>query len=230
MSLSRFFFVLLSVSLLFLSACSSSEKVDVASLNQEYEQKQDAQDEQMTPTLYKELKANLKKQNLENRQLLIEMSNLRDKMIELEKMQDQPKPLKVNPVTKTPVYDPKTLYKIGYRAIKQKKFNEARNSFNTFLKEYPRHALADNALYWTGESYYAQKQYKRALHYFTRVQVEYPAGNKVPDSILKKGYAYYSLGRADEAKKELIDMLREYPQSSLRPLAEKMLQRVGSLH
>ncbi len=198
-------------------------------LNREYEQQQSSKDEQMTPALYKELKENLKKQNLENRQLLIEMSNLREKMIELEKMQDKPQPVRTDPVTQTPVYDPKTLYKLGYRAVKQKRFSEAREFLNTFLKTYPRHALADNALYWIGESYYAEKKYKTALHYFERVGVEYPSGNKVPDSILKKGFAYYSLGRGERAKKELTTLLQEYPESSLRSLAEKMLLRVEAL-
>ncbi|MCX5717138.1 MAG: hypothetical protein NTW44_02285, partial [Nitrospirae bacterium] len=58
------------------------------------------------------------------------------------------------PEAKTPeINDPLKAYAAAYTAFKDKKYKEAREKFEAFLKAFPKDKLAGNAQFWMAEAY-----------------------------------------------------------------------------
>ncbi len=104
-----------------------------------------------------------------------------------------------------------SLYEKGKSLFDQGQITESRRVFETLHRQYPRHDLADNALYWIGEGYYAQAQWLTSAQAFLRVAKEYPRGNKVPDAMLKMALCYRKLGDDHGADDVLKQLTRLYP-------------------
>ncbi len=119
------------------------------------------------------------------------------------------------------------MYRCGLSLVYARRYYEAIQVFQEFLRYYPQSSLADNALYWTGECYYAQKQYHIALSYFQRILFEYPHGNKVPDAMLKIALSHMSLKQYGEGCRVLNDLIYRYPNSEPARKAYRWLGRCG---
>ncbi len=91
--------------------------------------------------------------------------------------------------------DPQVLDDRGYTLFHQKSYDLAEASFRTFLARFPTSDLADNALFWIGESHYAKGDYPAALAAFAETVARFPQGNKVSDALLKAGRCLEQLGR-----------------------------------
>lgn len=122
--------------------------------------------------------------------------------------------------------DPAQMYRQAFETLKQKNFSEAILQFDRFVKTYPNHDLADNALYWLGECYYGQGEHMLAIQEFRRVPELYPGGNKVPDALLKIGFAYAALGDNQAARRTLKQLVEAYPQSEATRLAQARLEEL----
>lgn len=96
-------------------------------------------------------------------------------------------------------------------------------AFGAFAQHHPRHAYADNALYWKGEAAYDQKHYSDALAAFTQVVERYGGGNKAPDALLKIGLCYRNLGDQDNARDVLSELITAYPGASASDIARAKL-------
>jgi tol-pal system protein YbgF len=96
-------------------------------------------------------------------------------------------------------------------------------AFKRFIVRYAKHAYADNALYWLGESFYDLKNYRLALKMFRRVVDEYPNGNKAPAALLKMGFSYLKLDETKNARTVLAQVMRIFPDSGVAKLAAKTL-------
>lgn len=111
-----------------------------------------------------------------------------------------------------PKLDPAaSLYEKGKSLFDQGQVTESRRVFEALHRQYPRHDLADNALYWIGEGFYAQAQWLTAAQAFLRVAKEYPRANKVPDAMLKMALCYRKLGDDRGADDVLKQLTRLYP-------------------
>lgn len=99
----------------------------------------------------------------------------------------------------------------------------AADRFADFVRTYPKHDYADNALYWQGESSYDQGHYADALSLFTEVVERYGGGNKAPDALLKIGLCYARLGDDANAKDVLTQLVAAYPKADATRIAESKL-------
>lgn len=107
------------------------------------------------------------------------------------------------------------------------RLRDARQRFEAFLRAHPQHDLADNALYWTGETWYAQAMWLKAARSFGEVVGRYPNGNKVPDAMLKTGLCYRKVGE-ERLATEVFEQLRDlYPGTPAARLAEVHLAQMG---
>lgn len=127
----------------------------------------------------------------------------------------QPDPATVNNsgmVTgaETGATDAAGLYERGFGQIKQQDYAAAEASFASFLKQYPTHALAPNALYWLGETYYVRKDYTKASRAFAEAYQKYPNGPKGADNLLKLGMSLAGQGQKDNACIALKQLRKEY--------------------
>lgn len=117
------------------------------------------------------------------------------------------------------------LYRSALDSFTQENFRRAILEFEEFVVNHPDHDLADNAQYWIGECYYAQKKFEQAVIEFGRVEKYYSTGNKAAAALLKKGLALRELGRDQEAREVLEDVISKYPVSDEAGVSEKRLSQ-----
>jgi tol-pal system protein YbgF len=119
--------------------------------------------------------------------------------------------------------DPARIYQDGMEALRAKQYGSALERFEIILTRHGEHGLADNALYWKGEVYYDQQQFGDALPVFQSVIEQYPLGNKIPDAMVKVALCFNALGRAQEAREILQQVLEIYPRSDAARVARTRL-------
>ena len=114
----------------------------------------------------------------------------------------------------------------AYLHPSRREYKKAIAAFKTFLKKYPGSDLADNALYWLGESYYVTQDNANALKAFERVLAEYPDSDKAAGALLKKGYILDAMGKRSAARKTLQQVQSRYPGSSAASMAKARLKHM----
>ena len=120
------------------------------------------------------------------------------------------------------------LYASAMSFIKKKDYSQALAQLDVFAKTYPQHALAANALYWSGEVQLAESNYDLAIKQFETVVTQHSSHNKAPDSHYKLAVSYDRKGNAAKAKEILNQVIKQYPgtsDSAVR-LAERYLARL----
>ena len=122
--------------------------------------------------------------------------------------------------------DPEALYQTAYNDYLRGSWDLAIREFQVYLDHFPETELADNAVYWIGESYYRQRKFRQAIEQFDQVLNRYPRGDKVPSAALKKGYAHLELGERSQGVVQLQYVLRQFPGSDEANLAAQRLREV----
>ncbi|MBM4344769.1 MAG: tol-pal system protein YbgF [Deltaproteobacteria bacterium] len=117
------------------------------------------------------------------------------------------------------------LYTQAKNLLDAEQLTAARSLFEKLLLAHPDHDLADNAVYWVGESWYAQSQWLKAAQAFVRVAKDYPRGNKVPDAMYKLAKSYEKMGDDPGAGEVLKQLSRQYPGTPAARRALDDLQR-----
>jgi tol-pal system protein YbgF len=122
--------------------------------------------------------------------------------------------------------DKGAMYEEAYDAFKSKRYKEAREKFEAFIKEYPQDELTDNAQFWIAETYYAEKDYEGAILAYEVVLKKYPKSQKVPGALLKQGLSFIEIGDRKTAKTILEKLLDSYPESKEAKLAKKKIEEI----
>ncbi len=108
----------------------------------------------------------------------------------------------------------------------QNKLSEARRAFQEVYEADQQGDLADNALFWIGETYFAAKDYVNALRFYGRVINDYADQNKAPDAMFKTALAQERTGDLALARRTLQQVIERYPYSSSASTAKQELQRI----
>lgn len=106
------------------------------------------------------------------------------------------------------------------------KVDDARRTFQQVFDADPSGELADNALYWIGETYFAAGNYNDAMKFYRRVTTEFSEANKAPDALFKTALAYEKLSDLGVARTTLNDVIQRYPYSSAAASAKLELRRI----
>jgi tol-pal system protein YbgF len=110
--------------------------------------------------------------------------------------------------------------------ITQGKQAEACVVFQQVFDAEPTGNLADNALFWIGETYFATGDYKNAMRSYERVVKEFAEENKAPDAMFKLGLAYEKTGDLGMARRTFDECIRKYPYSTASVSSKAELQRI----
>jgi len=119
------------------------------------------------------------------------------------------------------------IYKRAMTAFRNGDDDVAAKDFKQILRHYYSHDLADNALYWLGETTYRQGHWLQALSYFQDIIIRYPDGNKVGDAMVKSALCYAHLGDTSYAQKVLADVESLFPASRLSKVARERRLALG---
>jgi tol-pal system protein YbgF len=106
------------------------------------------------------------------------------------------------------------------------KLADSRKGFQHVFDEDPTGDLADNALYWVGETYYAAGDYPSAMRFYKRVIAEFADQNKAPDALFKTALAFEKTGDLGMARSTLDEVIRKYPYSTPAASAKAELKRI----
>jgi tol-pal system protein YbgF len=106
------------------------------------------------------------------------------------------------------------------------KHAEARRGFQSVFDADPSGDLADNALFWIGETYFAAKDYTNAVRHYQRVVSDYSTQNKAPDALFKIAMAQERTGDLALARRTLQQVIDRFPYSSPASSAKAELDRI----
>lgn len=106
------------------------------------------------------------------------------------------------------------------------KHADARTAFQAVFESEAAGDLADNALFWIGETYYATRDYTNAVRHYMRVVNEYADQNKAPDALFKIALSQEKTGDLALARKTFQQVIEKYPYSSTASSAKAELQRI----
>jgi tol-pal system protein YbgF len=145
------------------------------------------------------------------------------KLEEPEKESQQQEKQSAKPAAPT---DKTAKYKAAYNAFKAKKYKEARQMFEAFLKEYPNDGLSDNAQFWIAETYYREKDYEGAILAYELLLKKYPNSPKIPSGLLKQGLSFIEIGDNKTGKIILEQLIGRYPDSNEAKTAKKTIEDI----
>jgi tol-pal system protein YbgF len=117
-------------------------------------------------------------------------------------------------------------YRRAITLVGQSKPAEARAEFQRVFDADPSGDLADNALFWIGETYFATGSYSDAMRFYERVAKEYPDANKAPDAVYKLGMAFEKTGDLGMARRAFDEVIAKYPYSTSAAAARAELKKI----
>jgi len=116
------------------------------------------------------------------------------------------------------------LYEAAYMNYVKGKYADAIEGFRTFIKTAPESALAENALYWIGESYAGLGKRQDAVDTFKELFTKYPTGSRRPAALYKTGIIYEEAKDLKTARAFYEQLIKEYPDSNEAALAKTRLK------
>lgn len=106
------------------------------------------------------------------------------------------------------------------------RIDDSRAAFERILAADSSGDLADNALYWIGETHFVQGKFNEAIDSYRRLVSEYGDQNKAPDALMKMGLSYARLGDLGMARTTLESLIERYPYSTPAAAARLELERL----
>ncbi len=113
---------------------------------------------------------------------------------------------------------PKEQYDHAHGLLMKRELSKAEITLRAFLLKHPEHELADNAIFWLGETFYARKNYQEAIKVYYDAYRKYPKGNKAPDVLLKLGMSLATIGEKESACSAYEELATAHPKARPRIL------------
>jgi tol-pal system protein YbgF len=117
-------------------------------------------------------------------------------------------------------------YREAVTLFGRSRYADARRAFQAVFDADTNGDLADNALFWIGETYFATQDYSNATRFYTRVVNDYPSQNKAPDALYKIAAVQVRTGDLALARRTLQQVIERYPYSSSASSAKAELERI----
>lgn len=136
------------------------------------------------------------------------------------------KPADQAPVPPPVNISPQDAYNAAYNDYLKGNYDLAVASFRLYREQFPASPLADNALYWIGESFFSQRKFEEAIAEFNGIILEYPQGDRIPAAYLKKGLAYMEMGKKEEALAALKLLTTKYPLAEESRIAQEKMKEL----
>jgi tol-pal system protein YbgF len=118
------------------------------------------------------------------------------------------------------------VFNSAYRAYSNREYAVAMEGFSGFVKAFPDHHYADNALYWRGECYLASGQMLRAIGEFERLASRYPKSDKVPSGLYRIGFVYDKLRDYKKAVEYYFKVVDRFPGTDAARRASRRVSEI----
>ena len=141
-----------------------------------------------------------------------EVSNQKDKVEETNENQLNSDLQKLSPEEK---------FQIAFDQIRNKKYDEAKLSLQTFIDQNSENQLSGSAHYWLGELYLLEKNYREAALILAEGYQNYQKSIKAPNMLYKLSEALIEIGRNEQACNTLSKLSKDFSSHKLKNKAEK---------
>ena len=101
------------------------------------------------------------------------------------------------------------------------------DGFGTYLRNFARNDLADDAQWYVGECYHQDGKFAEAIDAYNRVIANYPKGDRVPDAYYKRGIALSATGQTDRARESFETLMKNYPDHDMSRMAKQQIDRLN---
>jgi TolA-binding protein len=122
----------------------------------------------------------------------------------------------------TPKLDASLDYGKAVQFYQAKQYDRAIAAFHYLVKSGIDQSLQDNCYFWIGVSHFTMKRANQAIAAFHSV-LSYPQSDKTEGAYFMIGQCYEQMGAKKFAKIAFERLVKEYPQGSMRQVAEKKL-------
>ena len=121
----------------------------------------------------------------------------------------------------------KSVYESALRDRSGGNLDLASQGFQEYLRYYGNTELAPNAQFYIGQIHYDKNEFGAALKAFDAVLEKYPENNKTADATYMKGMALLKSGQRNEAAKEFLNVITNYPNSEVSLKAKTQRRALG---
>ena len=136
-------------------------------------------------------------------------------------------PAPAPPVVLAPGMTPQRLFNTALEDFTAGQWALCIDGFGTYLRNFARTDLADDAQWYVGECYHQDGKFAEAVDAYNRVITNYPKGDRVPDAYYKRGIALSALGQADRAKESFEALMKNFPDHDMARMAKQQLDRLN---
>lgn len=125
-----------------------------------------------------------------------------------------------------PTRSAKKLYKWAMARREEGNHAQAIGAFDELQKRFPKHHLADNALYWSGVCYEASGADDKALRAWKRLPMRFPKSAKIPDALFGMATLHERRGDKSTAIALYAQLVDQYPRAERAGDARGALARL----
>lgn len=143
------------------------------------------------------------------------------KKIEAEQRGEPSEPEELDPV------QGEAIYERGLDALKTGNVSGGVEALQKFAVAAPKHAKADNALYFSGVGLMGLNSFEDAARTFEEVASRYPAGDAVQDSMLKLAECRLKLNKPAEARAVYQKIVSRFPGTAAASQAQGRLTQIS---
>jgi len=131
------------------------------------------------------------------------------------------------PVALAPGMTPQRLYNTSLSDFTMGQWALCIDGFNSYLRNFSRTDLADDAQWYVGECYQQDGKFAEAVDAYNRVISNFPKGDRVPDAYYKRGVALSAMGQVDRARESFETLMKNYPDHETARLAKQQIDRLN---
>jgi tol-pal system protein YbgF len=131
------------------------------------------------------------------------------------------------PVALAPGMTPQRLYNTSLEDFTAGQWALCIDGFGSYLRNFSRTELADDAQWYIGECYQQDGKFNEAVDAYNRVIANYPKGDRVPDAYYKRGIALSAMGQTDRARESFETLMKTFPDHDMSRLAKQRLDRLN---
>ena len=121
---------------------------------------------------------------------------------------------------------PEQMYELSLQQFRRGSLGTARQGFREFLRVFPTHERAPDALFYVGETF-AGESADSAAAVYQQVVKTYPNSSRAPSALYKLGLLAEQRGDKAAARTYYARVIAGYPRSDEANLARDKLQRLG---
>jgi tol-pal system protein YbgF len=118
------------------------------------------------------------------------------------------------------------LYNTSMASLRRGSLQTARAGFQEFLRAYPGHRQAPDALFYVGETYNEGKDVQNALQTYAQVVQRYPASPRAATALYRAGTIEAGRGNRTEARAMFNRVVQSYARSPEATLARDQLAKL----